>query len=156
MNSTDGLQVTLNGAYDGVGSNLYVGLATNATTFQSELPNRVVFGSSLGTSIAAGTTVTFRFADREGSLSRKSYADVAANVSSYYLVVIWYFSSAGYVMLGNSGQAAPSADPVVTGTYTGTETVTVQNAVNLSVPIEVVASLPANPTSGVLYIVTGS
>lgn len=156
MNSTGGLQVTLNGAYDGVGSILLAGLATNATTFQSDLPNRVVFGPSLGTSIAAGTTVTFDFAEREGSLSTKSYADVAANVSSYYLVIIWYSSSAGFEMFGNTGQAAPSADPITTGTYTGTETVTVQNAVNLSTPIEVVAAMPANPTSGVLYIVTGS
>lgn len=156
MNSTGGLQVTLNGAYDGSGYPLYIGLATSATSFQTDLSNRVVFGDSLGTSIAAGTTVTFDFAERKGSLSTKSYADVAANVSSYYLVIIWYLNSAGYEMFGNAGQAAPSADPITTGTYTGTETVTVQNAVNLSVPIEVVSSMPASPTSGVLYIVTGS
>lgn len=145
------LQVTLNGAYDGMGTNLFVGLATNATTYQTNLSNRVVFGNSLGTSIAAGTTVTFSFAN-VNSESTKSYADVAANVSSYYLVVFWI----GYGLVGNAGQAAPSADPITTGTYNGTETVTVQNAVNLSTPIEVVASMPASPTSGVLYIVTGA
>ena len=151
MNSTGGLQVTLNGAYDGMGTDLVVGLATNATTYQTNLSNRVVFGDSLGTSIAAGTTVRFSF-DDINSESTKSYADVAANVSSYYLVVFWI----GYGLVGNAGQAAPSADPITTGTYTGTETVTVQNAVNLSTPIEVVASMPASPTSGVLYIVTGA
>ncbi len=157
MNSTGGLQVTLNGAYDGGSETLWAGLATNVTTFQTDPANRVVFGEyPLGTSIAAGTTVTFDFAERNGSLSTKSYADVAANVSSYYLVIFWYYSSGGFEMVGNAGQAAPSADPITTGTYTGTETVTVQNAVNLSTPIEVVAAMPASPTSGVLYIVTGS
>lgn len=154
MASTDGLQFTLNGAYDGGGQQLYIALATNATTYSTNLSNRLVFDVYLGTSIAAGTTVTVKTYERVGSLSTKTYADVAADISSYYLIVFW--GNEGWGMYGNVGTAAPSADPITTGTYTGTETVTVQNAVNLSVPIEVVAAMPASPTSGVLYIVTGS
>lgn len=154
MSSTNGLQFTLNGAYDGSGQQLYIALATNATTYSTNLSNRLVFDVNPGTSIAAGTTFTVKTSEKVGSISTKSYADVAADVSSYYLIVLWGNESWG--MWGNVGTTATSADPITTGTYTGTETVTVQNAVNLSVPIEVVAAMPANPTSGVLYIVTGA
>lgn len=150
MNSTEGLQVTLTGSYAQSEKDLYLGLANVGDAFSFDFAHYVVFGPTLGQSIASGTTVTFNFANyTEGD----SYATVAADVSNYYLVIL--YKVYGNVW-GNTGTDAPSADPIVTGTYTSTETVTVQNAVNLATPIEVVASMPASPTSGTLYIVTGA
>lgn len=122
----------------------------------------MVFGSTAldGTSVSsttykvpANTTVVFNRSDVY--MSQIQWSDVVANPTNYALIFIAYTANdASSIAYTSSSIPAGQTLDAATVSYTYTETV--PNCIVMEHPIEVVSSLPASPTSGVLYIVTGA
>lgn len=132
--------------------------------------------------IPTGTVFTILSSEINTSLSNITLADVQNNPTDYCIVPIYYHSWYGQYVTINFKVTDAGEGTVETANLSYTEQmsncVKVSNpvpsisgnaskilAVNSgatgmewinSVPIEVVASLPASPTAGVLYIVTGA